>query len=181
MEEVTVLRVPGALELPVAALALARSGCHGVVAVGTVIKGDTDHYDVVVNESAAGLTAASLDTGIPVTNAVLAVHEAAHARERSLPGAGNKGFEAATAAVSMAAAFARARGRFAPMTGRPVYWSGQISEAEAAVSHPAITDEPRFQDKRRSIGCHFSHEWQQAPVCCLLHSTKEEGASQSHA
>ncbi len=89
-----------------AALALARSGCHGVVAVGTVIKGDTDHYDVVVNESAAGLTAASLNTGIPVTNAVLAVHEAAHARERSLPGAGNKGFEAATAAVSMAAAFA---------------------------------------------------------------------------
>ncbi len=104
VDEVTVLRVPGALELPVAALALARSGCHGVVAVGTVIKGDTDHYDVVVNESAAGLTAASLDTGIPVTNAVLAVHEAAHARERSLPGAGNKGFEAATAAVSMAAA-----------------------------------------------------------------------------
>ena len=77
-----------------------------MVAVGTVIKGDTDHYDVVVNQSAAGLTAASLDTGIPVTNAVLAVHEAAHARERSLPGAGNKGFEAATATVSMAAALA---------------------------------------------------------------------------
>jgi 6,7-dimethyl-8-ribityllumazine synthase len=104
VEEVTVLRVPGALELPVAALALARSGCQGVVAVGTVIKGDTDHYEVVVHESAAGLTAASLDTGVPVTNAVLAVHEAAHARERSTPGAGNKGFEAATAAVAMAAA-----------------------------------------------------------------------------
>ena len=50
VDEVTVLRVPGALELPVAALALARSGCQGVVAVGTVIKGDTDHYEVVVNE-----------------------------------------------------------------------------------------------------------------------------------
>lgn len=104
VDEVTVLRVPGALELPVAALALARSGCQGVVAVGTVIKGDTDHYEVVVNESAAGLTAASLDAGIPVANAVLAVHEAAHARERSMPGAGNKGFEAATAAVAMVAA-----------------------------------------------------------------------------
>ncbi len=104
VDEVTVLRVPGALELPVAALALARAGCHGVVAIGTVIKGDTDHYDVVVHESAAGLTAASLDTGVPVTNAVLAVHEAVHARERSMLGAGNKGHEAATAAVVMAAA-----------------------------------------------------------------------------
>jgi 6,7-dimethyl-8-ribityllumazine synthase len=104
VNEVTVLRVPGALELPVAALALARAGCDGVVAVGTVIKGDTDHYEVVVHESAAGLTAASLEAGVPVTNAILAVHEAVHARERSMPGAGNKGYEAATAAVAMAGA-----------------------------------------------------------------------------
>ncbi len=104
VEEVTVLRVPGALELPVAALALARSGCHGVVAVGTVIKGDTDHYDVVVNESAAGLTAASLDTGIPVTNAVLAVHEAAHARERSFRGRATRGSRRRPPRSSMAAA-----------------------------------------------------------------------------
>jgi 6,7-dimethyl-8-ribityllumazine synthase len=109
VEEVTVLRVPGALELPVAALALARAGCDAVVAVGTVIKGDTDHYEVVVNKSASGLTQASLQTGIPVTNAVLTVHQIGQARERSRPGAGNKGREAAEAAVRAARSLASLR------------------------------------------------------------------------
>ena len=67
------------------------------------------------------------------------------------------------------------------MTARPVYWFRQPIEAEAAVSHPAVTDEPRFQDQVVPPGDTISHEWQQAPVCCLLHTTKEEGASQSHA
>ena len=58
VEEVAVVRVPGALELPVAAKALAEAGSHAVIAVGTVIKGDTDHYDIVVRESAAGIAKA---------------------------------------------------------------------------------------------------------------------------
>ena len=99
---VRVLRVPGAWELSLAALALAEAGCQGVVAVGSVIKGDTDHYDVIVRESAAGLTRVALQTGIPVTNAVLAVHDYEQALERSEPGPGNKGAEAAAAVVDMA-------------------------------------------------------------------------------
>ncbi|MGH8915112.1 MAG: 6,7-dimethyl-8-ribityllumazine synthase [Acidimicrobiia bacterium] len=103
-EEVTVLRVPGALELPVGALSLVEAGCDAVVAIGTIIRGDTDHYEIVVRESTAGVAAVALDTGVPVTNAILAVNEYAHAMERAAEGPSNKGYEAAAAAVSTALA-----------------------------------------------------------------------------
>jgi 6,7-dimethyl-8-ribityllumazine synthase len=72
-----------------------------VVAVGAVIKGETDHYDVIVRESATGIMQASIDTGVPITNAVLAVHDYEQALDRSEPGPGNKAAEAARAAVEM--------------------------------------------------------------------------------
>lgn len=95
----TVLRVPGALELPLAALKLVEAGCDAVVAIGTVIKGETDHYEIVVRESSAGLRDVSLSSGIPVTNAILAVHDIEDALERSIPGPANKGEEAVDAAI----------------------------------------------------------------------------------
>jgi len=107
VSEVTILRVSGALELPLAAKALANSGCDAVVAIGTVVKGDTDHYEIVVRESTSGITRATLDTGVPVTNAILAVHDYSHAVERSDQGDSNKGVEAVDAAVLMATALAR--------------------------------------------------------------------------
>lgn len=100
----TVLRVPGALEVPLAAKSLAAKGCDAVVAIGAVVKGETDHYDIVVRESSAGLSRVSLDTGIPVANAILAVRDFAHAMERAGQGDSNRGAEAAEAAVSMARA-----------------------------------------------------------------------------
>jgi 6,7-dimethyl-8-ribityllumazine synthase len=98
---VVILRVPGAWELPVAAAHLLRT-VDAVVAIGAVIKGETDHYDVIVHQSASGLTRAALDAVKPVTNAVLAAHTLEHALARSGPGAGNKGAEAATAAIAAA-------------------------------------------------------------------------------
>jgi 6,7-dimethyl-8-ribityllumazine synthase len=98
---VVILRVAGAWELPVAAAHLLRQA-DAVVAIGAVIKGETDHYEVIVHESAAGLTRAALDAVKPVTNAVLASHTLEQALERSEPGPGNKGAEAATAAVAAA-------------------------------------------------------------------------------
>lgn len=94
-----VLRVPGALELPLASQKLAEAGCDAVVAIGTVVKGETDHYDIVVRESSRGITRVSLDTGIPVANAILAVHDYEHAVERAGAGDANKGVEAAEAAI----------------------------------------------------------------------------------
>lgn len=104
VEDITVLRVPGALELPLACMKLAEGGCDAVVAIGAVIKGETDHYDIVVRESARGLTLASLNTGVPVTNAILAVHDHQLALDRAGPGDANKGVEATDAAVNMATA-----------------------------------------------------------------------------
>jgi len=104
VSEVTVLRVPGALELPLGAQALARKGCNGVVAIGTVVKGDTDHYDIVVRESSAGVSRVALDTGVPIGNSILAVHDYEHAVERSEPGDANKGSETVDAVVLTATA-----------------------------------------------------------------------------
>jgi 6,7-dimethyl-8-ribityllumazine synthase len=106
VEDVTVVRVAGALELPVAARALVGSGCHAVVAIGTIVKGETDHYDIVVRESSAGLARVATDTGVPVANAVLAVHDLSHAMERSGVGMANKGREGVEAAVTTANAIA---------------------------------------------------------------------------
>jgi 6,7-dimethyl-8-ribityllumazine synthase len=100
--EVPVFEVLGALEIPVAALALIeRGGCAGVVAVGAVIKGETDHYDHVAAAASRGISDVALRTGAPVGNAVLTVREYEQAVERSRPGPGNKGAEAAEAVLAV--------------------------------------------------------------------------------
>lgn len=108
-EEITVLRVPGALELPLACKQLAEVGCDAVIAIGAVVKGETDHYDTVVRESARGLTVAALETGVPITNAILAVHDYQHAVDRAGVGQDNKGVEGVDAAITMATALRELR------------------------------------------------------------------------
>lgn len=99
VSHITVLHVPGALELPLAVRKLAEYGCDAVVAIGAVIKGDTDHYDIVVRESSSGIAQVALETSVPVTNAILAVHELADAVDRAQEGDANKGVEAVDAAI----------------------------------------------------------------------------------
>jgi 6,7-dimethyl-8-ribityllumazine synthase len=117
-QDVTVVEVPGAFELPLAAAAGARSRrFDAIVALGAVIRGETDHYEHIARETAAGLGAVARETGIPVGFGVLTVGAEAQARARSAPGAGNKGAEAARAAVVMARlvpALARGRKRARP-------------------------------------------------------------------
>jgi len=104
VEDPTVVRAPGAFELPVIARALADAGHDAVVALGSVILGETDHYEHVATQCAAGLRQVAVESGVPVAFGVLTVREVEHARERSLPGADNKGAEAAEAAVQAARA-----------------------------------------------------------------------------
>jgi 6,7-dimethyl-8-ribityllumazine synthase len=100
--DVVVVAVPGAFELPPAARAAAGSGrFDAVVALGAVIRGDTDHYEHVAREAAAGLAAVARESGVPVAFGVLTCASEAQARERAAPGPGNKGAEAARAAVAM--------------------------------------------------------------------------------
>jgi 6,7-dimethyl-8-ribityllumazine synthase len=102
-----VLRVAGSFELPVAARALVSAGCDCVVALGAVIKGETDHYEHVAAQAIAGLQQVAVQTGVPVGLGVLTARKAEQARARSLPGPGNKGAEAAEAAVRAAQALRR--------------------------------------------------------------------------
>lgn len=106
-----VLRVAGAFELPVAARALAGAGCDCVVALGAVIKGETDHYEHVAAQAIAGLQQVAVQTGVPVGLGVLTARKAEQARARSLPGPGNKGAEAAEAALRAAQALRTLRGQ----------------------------------------------------------------------
>lgn len=102
VEEPDVFWVPGALELPVAALALAEKGGHdAIVCLGCVIRGETYHFEIVANQSAAGMMQVMLDTGVPITNGVLTTEDRDQAQARSGPKS-NKGAEAAQAAIELA-------------------------------------------------------------------------------
>jgi 6,7-dimethyl-8-ribityllumazine synthase len=107
-EDLTVVRVPGAFELPLVARKLAGSGRYdAVVALGCVIRGDTPHFEYVAGEAARGLQLASLESGVPVAFGVLTVESLEQALERAATGTGNKGGEAMESALEMAAVMER--------------------------------------------------------------------------
>lgn len=111
-EDLRVVRVPGAFELPFAAQALARAGgWDAVVALGAVIRGDTDHYDYVCSAAQQGCLRVGLDTGVPVAFGVLTCDTDEQAAERAGGPHGNKGADAALAALEMADLAARVGGR----------------------------------------------------------------------
>ena len=93
------ITVPGALEVPLALQAMAEGeGCDALIALGCIIRGETYHFELVANESGAGVTRVSLDHRIPVANAILTVEDEAQAWAR----AEDKGRDAARVAVEMA-------------------------------------------------------------------------------
>ncbi len=101
--QVDVVRVPGAWELAQAAAVLAERGQHvAIIALGCVVRGETRHYEHVADECARGLMRVSLDYRLPVANGVLAVEDHVHAEARAGGNHGNKGEEAALAAMEMA-------------------------------------------------------------------------------
>ena len=99
---ITVVRVPGAFELPVVSAKLAQSGKYdAVIALGAVIRGSTAHFEHVAGGAARGLANAASDSGVPVIFGVLTVDTIEQAIERAGTKAGNKGAEAATVALEM--------------------------------------------------------------------------------
>lgn len=97
--DVTLVTVPGALEIPLALQTLAQSGKYdALIAIGCVIRGETYHFEVVSNESARGVTDVQLATGVPIANAILTVENDGQAEVRMF----QKGLEAAQCAVEMA-------------------------------------------------------------------------------
>jgi len=101
-ENITIVRVPGAFEIPLAAKKLAASGKYnGVVCLGAVIRGATPHFDYVANECVKGLAQVMLETNVPVGFGVQTVDTLEQAIERAGSKAGNKGVEAAAAVLEM--------------------------------------------------------------------------------
>jgi 6,7-dimethyl-8-ribityllumazine synthase len=110
-EEIVVAKVPGAVELPLAAKTLAATGKYeAVVALGCVIRGDTSHYDYVCSMAADGIREAAMGTGVPVIFGVLTTENLEQALERAEAGRGNKGREAALGALEMADLLEKIRG-----------------------------------------------------------------------
>jgi 6,7-dimethyl-8-ribityllumazine synthase len=102
-DQVTVVRVPGAFELPLVAQHAAESGrFDAVVCLGCLIRGETPHFEYIASAVAHGLTAAASATGIPITFGVLTTNSAEEALARAADGPANKGYEAALAAIEMA-------------------------------------------------------------------------------
>jgi 6,7-dimethyl-8-ribityllumazine synthase len=100
---VTLVRVPGAWEMPVAALQLAkRGGVDAIIALGCVIRGATPHFDYVAGEAAKGLASVQTQTGVVVAFGVLTTDTIEQAIERAGTKAGNKGWDAAVSAIEMA-------------------------------------------------------------------------------
>ena len=104
-DAITVMPVPGAFELPLAAMALAKTRRYAcIVALGAIVRGDTPHFEYVAQECASGLQLAGIETGVPVAFGVLTVENEQQARERL-----DKGAEAARTALEMADVFSQLR------------------------------------------------------------------------
>lgn len=123
-EELLVVRVPGAFELPVVVRQLAASGRYdAIIALGCVIRGDTAHFQYVAGECARGLQDVSVQSGIPVVFGVLTTETVEQALERAAPGGSNKGGEAMETALEMADLLAKLR---------------DICETDAAVAEESV-------------------------------------------
>ena len=101
-KHITVVKVPGAFEIPLAAhLAAEQSDCAAVITLGAVIRGGTPHFDYVAGQAASGVTAVALKTGKPIVFGVLTTDTIEQAIERAGTKAGNKGADAAMTALEM--------------------------------------------------------------------------------
>jgi 6,7-dimethyl-8-ribityllumazine synthase len=101
--EITVIRVPGAFEIPIAAQHAAETGRFGaIVCLGCVVRGETPHFDYICSAVAHGLTTGAAVTGVPMTFGVLTTNSIEEALARAGDGPSNKGYEAAVAAIEVA-------------------------------------------------------------------------------
>ena len=100
-ENITFVKVPGAWELAAAAHALVQR-CDAIVAIGAVVRGDTPHFEYVAGGAAEGLREVSIKTGLPIAFGVLTTNDMQQAMDRAGGKSGNKGAEAAEAAIEMA-------------------------------------------------------------------------------
>jgi 6,7-dimethyl-8-ribityllumazine synthase len=116
--QIEIVRVPGALELPIAAKKMAQTGRYdSIICIGCVLRGETSHYDVVVSETARGVQLAQLDTGVPLIFCVLTCDTLEQAINRAGLKSGNKGYEAGLGAIEMGQLMKKLAKAAAPAVG----------------------------------------------------------------
>src|SRR6266540_411247 len=146
-DDLVLVWVPGAFELPLAARKLAATGrYHGVVCLGAVIRGETAHFDYVAGEAARGIQEAMADTGVPMAFGVLTTEDLGQALDRAGGKHGNKGWDAALAAMQMASVLDQietgVQGGSGPAEG---VQGGSSERAERAMAgHPLARDASRW-------------------------------------
>jgi 6,7-dimethyl-8-ribityllumazine synthase len=145
-KDIAVVRVPGAFEIPSASRALAETKKYdAIICIGCLLRGDTAHYDVIVNEVTRGIGQSVQETGVPHAFGVLTCDTLEQAIDRAGLKMGNKGFEAALAAVEMASLNAGIRGR--GLEARKTNRSRRPSDVRRKrISRSARNDKPK--DKR---------------------------------
>ncbi len=138
-KDLDLVRVPGAFEIPLAARKLAETGKYdAIICLGCLLRGDTAHYDVIVNEVTRGIGQSAQETGVPHAFGVLTCENLEQAIDRAGLKMGNKGFEAALAAVEMAS------------LGKAI--SSQPSAAsKKQIPRPAWNDKPSRNHKSKKI------------------------------
>ena len=156
-KNIDLVRVPGSFEIPLAARKLAETGKYdAIICLGCLLRGDTAHYDVIVNEVTRGIGQSAQETGVPHAFGVLTCENLEQAIDRAGLKMGNKGFEAALAAVEMASLKA-AIGPRAPGSGETLssQWpaAGQPSSAVRKKQVP----HPRFARVRNDKSGDFVH------------------------
>jgi 6,7-dimethyl-8-ribityllumazine synthase len=143
LKDIAVVRVPGAFEIPLAARTLAETGRYdAILCLGCLLRGDTAHYDVIVNEVTRGIGQSAQETGIPHAFGVLTCETLEQAIDRAGLKMGNKGFEAALAAVEMAS-LKKA------ISGQPLRYSaqGRLNTAVSKKQIPPSRSASRRNDK----------------------------------
>ena len=118
-KDIELVRVPGAFEIPLAARKLAETGKYdAIICLGCLLRGDTAHYDVIVNEVTRGIGQSAQETGVPHAFGVLTCENLEQAIDRAGLKMGNKGFEAALAAVEMASLEEAISGQHSAVSGK---------------------------------------------------------------
>lgn len=111
-DAITVVKVPGSFEIPLAASRLAASGRYdAIVCLGAVIRGETPHFEYVASEAAKGIAQVSLQSGVPLAFGIITADTLEQAMDRAGAKSGNKGFDAAMTAIEMANLMKRLGGR----------------------------------------------------------------------
>ena len=152
-KDISVVRVPGAFEIPSAARTLALTKKYdAIICLGCLLRGDTAHYDVIVNEVTRGIGQSAQETGVPHAFGVLTCENLEQAIDRAGLKMGNKGFEAALAAVEMAS-LKEAIGPRAPVGGRQQSGGGHLSSAvgEQQISRSARNDKSNLRNDKADL------------------------------